>query len=61
MSVPNNQQQLIKKYFNILVKEFINDPLHNQNISIVFKKDLGSKGNNVQTLGHAKRDGGRQH
>ncbi|CAI2167577.1 8018_t:CDS:2 [Funneliformis geosporum] len=43
MSIPVSQQhQLIKKYFNSLVKEFITDPLHNKDISIVFVDHLKS-------------------
>ncbi|CAG8711866.1 7915_t:CDS:2, partial [Ambispora leptoticha] len=57
MSVPiSQQQQLIKKYFNLLVKEFITDPRHNEDIRIVFEKDLGSEGN-VTTLGNTERSG----
>jgi len=57
MSVPINQHQLIRKYFNVLVKEFITDPLHNKNISIVFVKDLGSS-ENIRVLGNTQREGG---
>jgi hypothetical protein len=57
MSTPINQQELIKKYFGLLVKEFITDPLHNKNISIVFVEELGRSGN-VITLGNTERDRG---
>jgi hypothetical protein len=46
MSVPINQQQLIRKYFDVLVKEFITDPRHNQDIEIVFVDHLKSSKEN---------------
>ena len=53
MSVPTNQQQqLIKKYFNLLVEEFITDPRHNKDISIVFQDHLESFKENTTTMGH---------
>jgi len=56
MSVPTNQQQqLITKYFNSLVKEFITDPRHNKDIKIVFKDCLKSSKGNYTTLGHTKQ------
>jgi hypothetical protein len=58
MSVPINQQQLIIKYFNLLVKEFITDPRHNEDISIVFTNYLESSKENSTTLGHTERSGG---
>jgi len=58
MSAPFNQQkQLIKKYFNLLVEEFITDPRHKKDISIVFKNHLGSS-KNLQILGHTEQSGG---
>ncbi|KLL04913.1 MAG: hypothetical protein MRERV_9c043 [Mycoplasmataceae bacterium RV_VA103A] len=58
MSLPINQQnQLIKKYYYLLVEKFIQDSLHKKDISIVFKNHLGSKGNS-RVLGHTERKGG---
>ncbi|CAG8708434.1 1704_t:CDS:2, partial [Cetraspora pellucida] len=58
MSLPINQQnQLIKKYYYLLVEKFIQDPLHKKDISIVFKNHLGSKGN-ARVLGRTERKGG---
>jgi len=62
MSVPVNQQkQLIRKYFNVLVKEFITDPRHNSDISIVFTDYLESPKENSTTLGHTEKSGGGSH
>jgi hypothetical protein len=56
MSAPVNQKkQLIKKYFNLLVEEFIKDPKHSKNISIVFQDYLKSSKKNTQTLGHTQQ------
>jgi len=53
MSVPTNQQQqLIKKYFNLLVEEFITDPRHNKHIKIVFQDHLESFKEHATTMGH---------
>jgi len=53
MSVPTNQQQqLITKYFNLLVKEFITDPRHNKDISIFFQDHLENSKENATTMGH---------
>jgi len=61
MSVPINQHQLIRKFFNALVKEFITDPLHNKNIEIVFQDYLECSKNNSTTLGHTEKSGGGSH
>jgi hypothetical protein len=51
MNLPVNQQhQLIKKYYQLLVEEYIKDPAH-KNYKIVFKNDLGSS-KKFQNLGH---------
>src|SRR2546423_1442826 len=55
MSTPINQQnQLIKKYFNLLVKEFITDPRH-KDIEIVFRDYLESSKEGLITLGHTEQ------
>jgi hypothetical protein len=54
MSVSISQQQLIKKYFNLLVKEFITDSRH-KDISIVFQDYLESSNPNSQTMGHTQQ------
>jgi hypothetical protein len=60
MSIQINQQkQLIKQYYNLLVGKFIKNPLH-KNFNIVFENDLGSS-INTRTLGHTRQTGGRQH
>ena len=59
MSLPiNQQQQLIKRYFNALVREFITDPRHNKYIKIVFVDHLESPKKNSIKLGDTKRSGG---
>jgi len=55
MSIPINQQKKIKKYFNLLVQEFIKDPLHNKNINIIFKQ----KFKNPLKRGSCEQSGGR--
>ena len=45
------QQQKIEKKFNLLVEEFIKDPLH-KNITIVFKDSLGNAREAVKTMGY---------
>ena len=56
MSVPINQQkQLIEKYFNLLVKEFITDPRHNKYISIDFQDYIKSSKEGVTTEGNTQQ------
>ena len=51
MNIPNNQQRAqIKKYFDLLVQEFIKDR-QNINIKIIFEKHLGTN-NQGDTLGN---------
>ncbi|CAG8449665.1 9070_t:CDS:2 [Ambispora gerdemannii] len=39
MNIPiNYQREKIKKYFNLLVEEFITDPRHKKDINIIFKQ-----------------------
>lgn len=51
----NNQQQLIKQYFQSLVDEFIKNPLHNQYITIIF---VSSFSDGSLELGNTKRTAG---
>jgi len=55
MSVPINQQrEKIKKYYNLLVEEFIKDPRHKENVSIVFENNLGGS-ENSRTWGNTNQ------
>lgn len=49
-----NQQQLIKFYFSLLVHQFIYDPRH-RNYYLVFKKELEKGKDNKKLLGWVKR------
>lgn len=56
MSIPvSQQQQLIEKYFNLLVNEFITDSRHNKDISIVFQDYLESSKPGFITMGHTQQ------
>jgi len=50
MSVPINQGLQIKRYFYLLVQEFIKDPRH-KDIAIIFQ-DF----DNILKLGHTKQN-----
>ncbi|CAG8550752.1 6111_t:CDS:2 [Gigaspora margarita] len=51
----NSQREKIRKYFNLLVEEFITDPRHKKDISIIFENYLESSKPNLQSLGHTQQ------
>jgi hypothetical protein len=62
MSIPiDKQKEKIKKYFNLLVEEFIKDPQHKKDIKIVFQAsfdNIDGKLKQGETIQHINTTGG---